>query len=201
MNTETHKVNNQGHLVPIDMIKPIDLARDDLVMEIVQRSIPMSTQLSDLKKSVFDDIQAFIELSAEQYGVRVGGNKGNVTLLSFDGKYKVIRAIQEHITFDERLQAAKALIDACLTDWTKESGPEIQAIIERAFEVNKEGQLNTGRILALRRVNIKDERWLKAMDAISESTQVVGSKSYFRVYQREGNTDVFKPISLDIAGV
>jgi len=201
MNTETHKVNSQGHLVPIDMIKPIDLARDDLVMDIVKRSIPMSEQLGGLKKSVFDDIQAFIELSAEQYNVRVGGNKGNVTLMSFDGKYKVIRAIQEHITFDERLQAAKALIDECLIDWTKESGPEIQAIIERAFEVNKEGQLNTGRILALRRVNIKDERWLKAMDAISESTQVVGSKSYFRVYQRVGNTDVFKPISLDIAGV
>ena len=37
--------------------------------------------------------------------------KGNVTLTSYDGKYKIQRAIAEYLHFDERLQVAKELID------------------------------------------------------------------------------------------
>ena len=196
-----YKLDGQGRLIPVDTIKPIDLARDSLVRDIVTKAKLVSANLADFKNQTFGDIQAFVELSAEQYGTKVGGNKGNVTLMSFDGRYKVQRACQEHISFDERLQAAKALIDQCLTDWTSNASHEIRVLIDRAFEVNKEGHLNTGRILALRRVDIKDPRWLKAMDAISDSIQVVGSKSYVRVYERQGDTDQYTPISLDIAAI
>ncbi|ECZ4733075.1 DUF3164 family protein, partial [Salmonella enterica] len=54
---------------------------------------------------------------------------------------------------------------------------------------------------ALRRLDITDERWLKAMDAIGEAVQVVGSRSYIRVYERVGDSDQYRPIALDIAGV
>jgi len=37
--------------------------------------------------------------------------------------------------------------------------------------------------------------------AIGEAVQVVGSKSYIRVYERIGETDQYQPIALDIAGV
>jgi len=192
--------DGQGRLIPVETVKPIDLARDELVQQIVTAARAMSRALSEFKKSTFSDIGAFVELSAEQYGAKLGGTKGNVTLLSFDGRFKVLRAYQDDITFDERLQAAKALIDECLRDWTREAGPEIRALIDRAFEVDKHGRLNTGRILALRRVDIKDDRWRRAMDAIGESIQVVGSKGYIRVYERVGETDRYEPIPLDVAG-
>ena len=147
------------------------------------------------------DIAAFVELSAEQYGAKIGGVKGNVTLYSFDGKYKIQRAISEHMQFDERIQAAKSLIDECLQEWTEGSRSEIKTLIERAFDVDKEGNLNTNKILALRRVDIQDDRWKRAMDAISESVQVVGSKSYIRIYERIGESDQYRAISLDMAGV
>ncbi len=63
--------------------------------------------LRDFKALVFGDIAAFVQLSAEQYEVNIGGAKGNLTLFSFDGKYKVVRQCQDSIRFDERLQAAK----------------------------------------------------------------------------------------------
>lgn len=197
---EGYKQDGQGRLIPIDAIKPIDLERDELVLKIVSDAKECVMRLRDFKTRSFNDIAAFIELSAEQYGAKVGGSKGNATLTSFNGRYKVIRAYDESITFDERLQAAKALIDECLRDWTKTTGPEVRALIDRAFEVGKQGQLNTGRILALRRVAIDDPRWLAAMDAISESVQVVGSKGYIRVYERVGDTDRYVPIPLDVAG-
>ena len=157
--------------------------------------------LKDFKAEVFGDIAAFVELSAEQYGAKTGGKKGNVTLYSFDGQYKVQRAVSETLQFDERIQAAKSLIEECLQDWTAGSRDELKTIIDRAFDVDKEGNLNTNKILALRRVDIKDERWRRAMDAISDSVQVIGSKSYVRIYKRIGNTDKYAPISLDLASI
>lgn len=204
MNTQTtpngYMKDQAGRLVPLESIKPIDIERDKLVKEIIGRAKTLNGQIAEFKVAAFGDIAAFIELSAEQYGAKVGGTKGNVTLLSFDGKYKVQRAIAEHISFDERLQAAKALIDECIHDWSQGSRPEIKTLVNDAFQVDKEGNINTGRVLGLRRMEIADERWNKAMAAIGDAVQVVGSKSYIRVYERDDETGDYNPISLDVAG-
>lgn len=193
--------NAAGHLVPESMVKPIDRARDDLVRELLARAKGVAADLGKFKADTFADIEAFVDLSAEQYGVKRGGKKGNVTLLSFDGRVKIVRAMAETITFDERLQAAKALIDECFADWTADARPEVKALIDRAFEVNREGNIRTGAVLALRRVNIEDERWRRAMAAINDAVQVVGSKAYVRVYERVGDSDRWEPVPLDVAGV
>lgn len=198
---QQYKQDSQGRLVPVESIKEIDLMRDDLVMEIVDQAKKVHESLAAFKNKAFGDVRAFVDLSAEKYGAKIGGRKGNISLLSFDGKYKVLIANQDHIVFDERIQAAKALIDECIKDWTTGASAEIKALIDRAFEVDKEGKLNTGRILTLRRVNIVDKRWHQAMQAISDSIQVVGSKSYVRVYRRKGDSDVYEQVALDIAGV
>ena len=190
----------KGNLTPAELVKEIDKARDALVHEWVERGRDLSKAISHFKKGIFGDVQAFIELSAEKYGAKVGGNKGNVTLFSYDGKYKIQRAINESLQFDERIQAAKVLIDECLNEWSEGSRPELKALIERAFNVDKEGNLNTSRILGLRRVEIQDSRWQNAMQAISESVQVVSSKAYVRLYERVGETDQYVPIALDVAG-
>ena len=62
-------------------------------------------------------------------------------------------------------------------------------------------KINTGRVLALRRLDIRDEKWQKAMMAIGESLQVVGSKEYVRFYERVGDSDQYQPINLDVAAV
>ena len=183
------------------MVKPIDRARDDLVRELVGKAKAASAVLADFKAKAFGDIGAFVEMSGEQYGVKLGGVKGNVTLLSFDGRFKIVRQIQEHLVFDERLQAAKQLIDECIQTWTEGSSDEIKALINDAFQVNKEGKINTARVLGLKRLNINDEKWLRAMQAIADSVQVAGSKPYIRIYERVGDTDQYQPISLDVAAV
>lgn len=191
----------RGALIPVDTIKGIDLARNDLVLEIVGRARAVTERLAEFKAQVFGDIEAFVELSAEKYEAKIGGKKGNVSLVSFDGRYKVQRAVQESLTFDERLQAAKALVDQCLEEWTQGARSEIRALIDNAFQVDKEGNISTGRILGLRRLDIKDPKWLAAMEALSDSIQVQCSTSYIRVYERIGDTDKYRPIPLDVAGV
>ena len=198
---EGYRADAKGCLVPETMIKPIDRARDELVQELARQAKGVSDGLRDFKAKVFADINAFVDLSAEQYDVKLGGKKGNLTLFSFDGAFKVQVAIAEHMVFDERLQAAKHLIDECIIAWSQGSRDEIKVLVQSAFQTDKEGKINTGRVLALRRLDIRDEKWQKAMQAIGESLQVVGSKEYVRFYERIGNTDQYQPISLDVAAV
>jgi hypothetical protein len=54
-------------------------------------------------------------------------------------------------------------------------------------------------VLGLRRLDIQDARWKKAMDAIGESLQTVGSKAYIRIYRRQADGS-YKQMSLDVSG-
>lgn len=107
----------------------------------------------------------------------------------------------ERLVFDERLQAAKGLIDELLEEWAEDARPELKVLVNRAFSADKEGVVSTLAVLALRRYDINDERWQKAMLAIGEAIQVVATSAYIRVYERVGDTDQYRPIQLDIAGV
>lgn len=190
--------DSAGRLVPIESIKPIDLMRDQLVGELIGKAKALNQQITTFKGQVFGDIAAFADLSAEQYGARIGGQKGNITLFSFDGRYKVLRAKSEYLAFDERLQAAKALIDECISEWSQGSPVPLQVLVNDAFAVSKEGKIDTQRVLALRRHEIDDPRWKSAMKAIGEAVQVVGSKAYVRCYERDDNGE-YQPIALDVA--
>jgi len=188
----------QGRLVPIEQIREIDRERDALVQEIIAGAVDVAGHIADFKKRTMADIQAFAELSAEKYNAKLGGKIGNITLTSFNGSHKVVRSIDERQTFDERLQAAKALLDEYLTELTSGSSPELRALINDVFQVDKLGRLNINRILSLRRLDIHDERWCNAMKAISESLQVVGTKAYIRIYERQADGS-YKPMPLDVA--
>jgi hypothetical protein len=196
---EGFRVNAQGLHVHESLIKPIDIERDRLVNEMIDAAKTLSAGIGVFKSRVFGDVASFVDQSAKKYGLKVGGAKGNVTLFSFDGRYKILMATADTISFDERLQAAKGLIDECIATWSAGSSPEIMVLVQQAFDVDKAGKLNTGRILGLRRLEIKDARWQRAMKAIGESVQVVGSKQYARFYERLGDTDQYVPISLDMA--
>jgi len=184
---EGYMEDAQGRFVPEGTVRDIDKMRDSFVREAVTNSKRMSTILAEFKTGLIGDIEAFIDLSLERYGVAMGGEKGNVTLTSYDGRYKLKRAIEEHLVFDEGLQAAKALIDECIIAWAPGARDEILVLVNDAFRVNQEGLINTRQVLGLRRLDIKDEKWQRAMQAISESVQVAGSKTYVRVYERQGD--------------
>ncbi|CAJ3165802.1 Protein of uncharacterised function (DUF3164) [Burkholderia pseudomallei] len=196
-----YRKNAQGHLVPEAAIRDIDLERDELVRELTDAVKTQQALLRKLKERAFGDANAFISLSADKYGVKLGGAKGNVTLHSFDGALKVVIQRAENMSFDERLQAAKVLIDECINEWARGSDPKIQVLVQQAFETDQQGKINVSRVLALRRLDIKDEKWQRAMQAISESVQVVGTKTYMRFYERVDGSEQYTPISLDFASL
>lgn len=193
--------NSQGALVPEANVKPIDKLRDQTVRQVWEKAEAINKALADFKAIAFADIATFIQISADQYNAKLGGNKGNVSLITFDGRFKIQRNFAERIVFDERLHAAKILIDDCLKEWTADGRDEIKAIINNAFNVDKKGEISTTRVLGLKKIEINHPKWLEAMQAITDSINIAGSKSYLRFYQRNDDTGEYEPMSLDIASI
>lgn len=200
INQDEYMKDRKGRLVPISQISDYDLAMDSFVREQVAAAKAKNAELSEFKDRAFNECYAWLDLVAEKFGRTRGGAKGNVTFPTFDGSQQITIRVQETLTFGPELQIAKELFDECVTDWSKGANANLQSIVTDAFQVDKEGQLNTGRILSLRRVKIQDERWIKAMDAISESLQVAMSKTYINFREKDKSGKLVN-IPLDIAAI
>lgn len=193
----------KGALIPVSKVKDVDKARTELVYALAEQAKSVQGMLAEFKAELFAEIDAFLQKSAAEYGVQMRGaaGKGNVQLVSFDGRYKILRSVQDSLVFDERLQVAKAMIDERLHIWSKGSNANIKALVNHAFQVDAAGKISIGRILGLKSIKIDDPDWQRAMQAIGDSMQVASSKAYVRVYERNESTGEYEPIALDIAAL
>ena len=204
MNSQTNTIpagyrkNAKGDLVPESRIKPVDKLRDEVVMSIVAFAKELREKMLTFKLVTMAQIDDFADLSASEYGIKVGGSKGNVVLTSFDGQYQVRRAVGEHRIFDERIQTAKTLIDECIHSWSGGADDRLMAMVEHAFRVNQQGRIDVNQVLSLRQLDIDDANWKKAMDAIADAIQITGTSEYLRLYERLPNGK-YVQLSMDIS--
>ncbi|MFG1463324.1 DUF3164 family protein [Xanthobacter sp. DSM 24535] len=189
----------RAHLVPLEGISAEDRLEDEVVRKIFGYAEPLSAEMRRFKEHTFADVRGYQALLAQEYGAKSGGEKGNVTLTSFDGLQKVQVAIADLIEFRGQLQTAKTLVDECLREWSAESRTEIRAIISRAFNVDQAGKVNKADLFSLLRLDIEDARWKEAMRAIRASMKPMGTKEYVRFYRRATVADAWKPVSFDLA--
>lgn len=189
----------KGSLVPLASVKATDLLMDESVRKIMGYARDLSAQIARFKGHTFEDVNALQALFLQEYGASVGGKKGNLTLTSFDGCQKVQVQVADLIEFGPELQAAKVLIDACLSEWSADSRVELRSLVNRVFQVDKEGQINRAELFMLMRVSIEDERWVRAMDAIRDSIRVIGSRQYVRFYDRTGPDAPWRAVTIDLA--
>ncbi|KEG17066.1 hypothetical protein H705_00959 [Bartonella bacilliformis Cond044] len=196
----THYMKDaRGALVPMSMIRPVDLLEDETVRKIMTYAKELSAQVARFNSYTITDLNDFDNLLAQDYGVQRRGKKGNCTYQSFDGLQRIKVQVQESVDLGPQLQIAKSLLDECLNEWSANARPEIRAIITRAFNTDKEGKVNRGEILMLLRLDISDPRWQEAMRAIRESIRVTSSKEYVRFYERDTLESAWRPVTIDMA--
>lgn len=198
--SEEYMKDAMGRLIPMALVPEIDKLRDQTVKGIMTEALKMRDQLGAFKKRIRDDVMTFVDISAGKYGKTWGGKKGNFTLSTFDGTYRLVIAMDDNIYFDERLQIARDIIGECIGRWSEGSRNEIRVLVNDAFQVDKTGKVNTARVLGLRRLEIEDPDWQKAMQAITDSVQITGSKQYLRFYER-GDDGAYRQIPLDVAAL
>ena len=194
-----HLHDAKGAMMPVSLIKPQHLLEDELVRKIMGHAIALSEQVSRFKEHTFDDLGGFEALLAQEYGSTLGGAKGNKTLTSHDGLFKISVQVADNIVFGPELQIAKGLVDECLNEWAQGSRDEIRAIVTRAFNTDKAGQINRSEIFMLLRLDITDPRWLRGMKAIRDAMRVEGSKTYVRCYRRATCSSGWVAVSIDLA--
>jgi len=195
----TYMGDGKGGWQPVETIKPQHLLQDELVRKIVGYAAPLSAQVARFKEHTFEDLGAHEAMLAQEYDARLGGKKGNATLMTVDGLFKVTVAVADHIDFGPELQVAKGLIDECLNEWSADANAALRAIVTDAFKTDKAGQINRAQIFMLLRRDIDDPRWNRAMDAIRDAMRVVGSKTYVRCYRREAHDAPWEAITIDLA--
>lgn len=177
-------VNAKRHMIPAELVRDADRLENDVVRRIMAFGLDLANQIARFRAHVFDDLATFLDLLGEQYGRSKTAGKGGYSCTSYDGRLKVQVQVQDRITFGPELQVARELVNECLADWAQDSQPEARAIIQDAFSVDKRGSVNREAVFRMRRLQIDDERWRRAQQAVADSIRTEGAKAHVRLYMR-----------------
>lgn len=183
VNGKEYCINSTGSMVPIEAVKDIDKLRDSVVTRIAEKIRALEAYMKEVKAQCMSDMEEFLQIAADQYGVKMGGAKGNVMLTSFDGSVQVLLAQANNLVANEGVNVAKELIDDYLSDITNDASPDLRLIVTQAFRV-KQGKMDVKRLMELKQYGIKDQRWVQAMEIISDSITVSSTKPCLRLRDR-----------------
>ncbi len=193
--------NQHGDLVREENVKEIDKLKDQAAIELAESAKDIHMNLVRFKRRALDDIRDLIQIAAEKYGEKLGGEKGNISISSYDGRYKIQRVFASRISFGLELKAAESLFTKYLDSVTASVENDVRVLIEGAFKTTRGGNLRTSELLRLLSFEIKHPAWIQACEALKDSISVDGSTVYVRAYERVNDSDQYRPIPLDIAAV
>ena len=207
MADQTMWKDSAGRMVPLANISESDQMKNELAQRLCAAAEQVRDQAAEFKRNSMAEMNAARDLIFERFGAKVGGEKGNFTIKSFDGSCYAEVSVAERVSFGIELKAAKSLIDECIENWAAEGdlNPNIRALVEHAFQVNKAGRIDTQRVLGLRKLKMvgtdgnPDPVWDRAMDAVAEALNVDGTAIYLRFYRRNPTTDRHEQIALNFS--
>jgi len=194
-------VNAQGFAVKAHLVPARVKLEDQTVNELLAGAKTIREKIAAFKASAMSDVSAFLDVLFDTYQVKRTGGRGGVELTSFNGLRRVTVSVQDAITLGSEIQAAKALIDDCIVRWSKGADDNLMAIINDAFQVGESGKLRVQAILGLRRLDINDDGWRMAMNAMGDAIRKETSRSYVRFYERPNVDAPFEQIVLDMSRV
>lgn len=194
-----YTVNAKRHLIPEQLVRDADRLENDVVRRILAFGLDLADQIARFRAHTFDDLATFVDLLGEQYDRRKTAGKGGYSCITLDGRLKVQVRVQDRMTFGPELQVARELVNECLADWAADSQPEARAIIQNAFSVDRHGSVNREAIFRMRRLQIDDERWKRAQQAVSDSIRIEGAKTHVRLYMRPTPEGKWVQVPINIA--
>jgi hypothetical protein len=196
---KTYMSDAKGALLPLEIIKPQHALEDQMVRQQFGWFLALVEQASRFRGHLFSDLGEFDALLAEKYGVEKGGVKGNRTYSTVDDCYRISIRVRDSLDFGPELQAAKALIDDCLRDWSEDAAAPLRVIVNGAFNVDKEGLINKSEIFKLLRHDIQDPKWLQAMEALRDAIRVTGSRTTPEFRMRAGVGEELVSVSINLS--
>ncbi len=155
--------------------------------------------LEELRTRLYNmEHQKYLDEIAKENRVRENW-KGNILLQNFDKSLVIERRIDDHIGFDEKLQMVKTIVDKWLNDRLDGIDENLGKVITQAFNVDKQGRVNTAMLMKLLHLEIEDSEWKKAMRMLKESIIVKSSKQSinFKRKVKKDSGEVWETIVLN----
>lgn len=194
----------KGRLCPLSIISPVDLAREQLLQERIERALDLQRQLEAFKVETAADIDEFIRVSNAEHAAKIGARggktwKGNLQLVNYNATLKINVKIADRIAFNEKLNLAMEKLNSLIAEHTTGIDDVVKALVNEAFRVDQTGSIDAKKVLALQKYNISNPVWQAAMADIKDSIQIIGSKSYLQFWRRDTPEGEWQAIPLDIA--
>lgn len=188
-----------GGLTPLKNVRDHHKLEDQTVRHCVAYALELAAIVGRFRVHTLDDVTAFCDELADKFGGKRGGSKGNITLKSYDDCLKVEIKSQQFFQYGTELQQAKALVDQFISENSEGVPSDLLVFLTHAFQVDQEGKVNRSRMVQLKRLEIDNETWRRAMAALEAAERPAHSKLYVRFGMRKSVEDAWASISVDLA--
>lgn len=168
-------LDEKGRPIPEQYIPATDKKRDQLVERTFKKVVKLSEKIAETKCEIVGSIDKYLDELAKENRVRENW-KGNILLQNFDKSLCIERRIDDNIGFDEKLQMVKTIVDKWIAGRLDGIDENLGKVITQAFNVDKQGRVNTAMLMKLLHLEIEDSEWKKAMRMLKESIIVKSSK-------------------------
>jgi Protein of unknown function (DUF3164) len=174
--------NAEGELIPISRIFMHEKNSDRLVGKILRKVKKLNEKMAAEKVAIAEDINNYLDAVAKENGT--SEFEGNATIFNFDKTQQIEVKISKHFVADERLNIAKKKIDQCIEKWSAGASDNIIVLVNKAFKVDRKGNVDVKQLKGLRELKITDKEWKSAIELIEDSIKVDVTKTYFNFRSR-----------------
>jgi hypothetical protein len=194
-------LNSKGQTVPAELMKDKNIARQAICDDILPHAQRAASELLALRNKIVKTLREYKQWDAEKYGVKIG-EKGNVSVTSFDGNTRVqLRSHPTVVYSEQSIEVAKELMGQVIDENTSSVMQDLRRLFNDAFTPKKDG-LSLVSITTLMSYDIPDARWQRGVKALEEGREVMDRAFYVEVSTRNANAqNQWIPIPLDIAKV
>ena len=196
-------INEAGQEIPLNYITPSDRLKERIAGSILRDAKSLSSKLSKFKETVQRLSDQVLDKKLEELNARGRAiGKGSLTFFNFDRSIKIEVNISERIDFDDiTIQACKAKLDEFLNANLDAKTEFLKELVTDAFSTSR-GKLDSRKVLGLMkyRGKIKDETFKQALDLLGDSIRRPGSKTYYRVWERNKNGE-YQIVDLNFSSI
>ncbi len=197
-------IDESGTEIPYNRTTASERMKEKNAFALLSDAEAIHSKLVDFKAKISEMVEQVVELARQENSVKLEG-KGNYTWYNFNRTIKIEVNVNEQIKFDEiTIESARERLMELIRK--NISGDDfIISIVEDAFQTSR-GKLDPKKILGLKRHTeriksavIKAE-WSDIMTLIDKSISRPNSKTYFKVWKKDGEGK-YQPIELNFSAL
>ncbi|MFK5950175.1 MAG: DUF3164 family protein [Methylococcales bacterium] len=181
-------INESGNLVPMAYISPGNRLKERSAGSLLKDAKRINDQLSEFKIKMQKLCDEVYEKMIEEFKAKKD-TKGNFSWFNFDRSTKIDVSVNERIDFDDiTIQACKQKLDEFLNESLDAKHEFVKEMVTDAFSTSK-GNLDAKKVMNLLkwRKQVKAPLFQEALDLMEESIRRPDSKTYFRIWERDGS--------------